>query len=160
MHLDLRKSDIAELAKRVHNNHMPACLKKNITLKATLPDSFRESILDEKLIERALTNLVSNAVKFTPQYGTVSISLSEVDGSAVMAVSDTGPGINSEEKGLVFEKYYRTKPAAGADGVGLWLAIVKSIVEAHGGSVAIESAPGKGSDFIINLPINNPAESR
>lgn len=160
MHLDLRKSDLAGLAKRVHDNHMPACLKKDITLKSSLPDSFRGSLLDEKLIERALTNLVSNAVKFTPRYGSVSITLSETEDTAVMTVSDTGPGISPEEAELVFEKYYRTKPTAGSDGIGLGLAIVKSIVEAHGGSVAIESAPGKGSDFIINLPINNPAESR
>jgi len=160
MHLDLRKSNLAELAKRVHDNYMPACLKKDISLKASLPDSSRESLLDEKLIERALTNLVSNAIKFTPRHGTVSISLAEVDGSAVMTVSDTGPGISPEDIGLVFEKYYRTKPTAGKDGVGLGLAIVKSIVEAHGGSVAVESAPGKGSDFIINLPIDNPPESR
>jgi len=160
MHLDLRKSNLAELAKRVHDNYMPACLKKDITLKASLPDSIREPLLDEKLIERALTNLVNNAVKFTPRHGAVSISLSEVDGSAVMTVSDTGPGISPEDIGLVFEKYFRTKPTAGMDGIGLGLAIVKSIVEAHGGSVAIESVPDKGSNFIINLPINNPVESR
>lgn len=159
MHLDLRGCNLAGLVKRVHDNYIPACLKKDITLKASLPDSFRESLLDEKLIERALNNLVNNAVKFTPQHGMVSVSLSEADGSAVVTVSDTGPGISPEDIGLVFEKYYRTKPTAGTDGIGLGLAIVKSIVEAHGGCVAIESAPGNGSDFIINIPINNPEES-
>ncbi len=93
MHLDMRENNLSELAKRVYDNYMPACLKKEITLKASLPDIFRESLMDEKLIERALTNLVNNAVKFTPRHGTVSISLTEMDGSAVITVSDTGPGI-------------------------------------------------------------------
>lgn len=158
MHLDLRNSNLTELVKRVHDNYMPSCLKKDISLKAVLPGSFRESILDEKLIERALANLVSNAVEFTPRRGTVSISLSEEDGFAVMTVSDTGPGISPDDIGLVFEKRCRTKPTAGADGTGNGLAMVTSIVEAHGGSVAMESAPGKGRKFTINLPINNPSE--
>ena len=106
-------------------------------------------------LRRLLFNLVDNAIKYTPQGGTVRVSVERRDEWAVLAVEDTGIGVAHEEQRKVFQRFYRSAEArSGAEGgSGLGLAIVKSIAEAHGGRVEIESAPGRGSTFRVYLPL-------
>lgn len=110
---------------------------------------------DRMQLERALSNLIGNAIKFTAGGGKVSVAATLQDGdSIVLRVSDTGPGISPETVPHVFEKYLREKGTHGRiDGTGLGLFIVRNLVEAHGGNVSVESELGKGSTFIIRLPI-------
>ena len=104
-------------------------------------------------IRQMLDNLVGNAIKYTPNEGHILVSISMQDKQIVLKVQDTGPGINQDEQGRVFEKFYRaTNAPDGVTGSGLGLAIVKSIVDSHQGRVWVESTLGKGSTFVVLLP--------
>ena len=109
--------------------------------------------VDATRLERAVLNLVQNAIKFTPPGGTVTIASSRQDSQLIVKVSDTGIGIGSEELPRIFERFYKTDHSRASVGSGLGLALVKHAVEAQGGSVKVESTQGEGSTFTIALPI-------
>ncbi|MBL7199522.1 MAG: hybrid sensor histidine kinase/response regulator [Anaerolineae bacterium] len=108
------------------------------------------------------TNLISNAVKYTPDGGRVTVSLSEQNGSLVGTVADTGIGIAENEIGLVFEEFYRSKAAKALTrmGTGLGLSIVKRIVETYHGTIRAESKVGQGTCFTFTLPVDRPSAPR
>ncbi|MBL8233336.1 MAG: HAMP domain-containing histidine kinase [Bryobacterales bacterium] len=111
---------------------------------------------DRLRCKQILYNLLSNAVRFTPRGGRVTISAEQGEGTVVMMVEDTGIGIPAEEHARIFEPYHQV-PKRGEEypqGTGLGLAIVKRLVEQHGGRVWVESAPGEGSRFLVQLPVN------
>ena len=97
-------------------------------------------------------NLLDNALRFTPENGSIQIALSEHDGDFRVAVSDIGCGIASEHLPRVFDRFYRAESSRGSDGAGLGLALVKSIVELHGGSVNIQSEIGRGTTVTLSFP--------
>jgi two-component system phosphate regulon sensor histidine kinase PhoR len=103
-------------------------------------------------------NLVDNAVRFTPQGGEVGIEAHRHDGSVEVRVADTGVGIAPDALPRLFERFYRVDPARarGDGGTGIGLAIARSVVEAHGGTIRVESEPGKGSTFSFDLPVFRP----
>ena len=104
-------------------------------------------------MERVLSNLVGNAVKFTAK-GRVEVRLDLANGFAELAVSDTGPGLPPEAMEKLFSKFFRIRrPGEKLEGTGLGLAIVKGFVEAHGGSVSAESRVGEGSVFRLRIPV-------
>jgi len=107
------------------------------------------------LLEQALVNLIDNALKYTDAEGTVTVSGRRGNGGVVVEVRDTGSGIPKEHLTRIFERFYRVDKARSrkAGGTGLGLAIVKHIAQAHGGSVSVESTPGKGSAFFIHIPL-------
>jgi two-component system phosphate regulon sensor histidine kinase PhoR len=107
---------------------------------------------DAERLERALGNLVANALRFTPAGGTVTISAEGDATDAAVSVTDTGIGIEPEQQARVFERFYKADRGRGSGGTGLGLAIFKHIVQAHEGSVAVESRPGRGSTFTMRLP--------
>jgi len=109
---------------------------------------------DGQRIEQVLANLVSNAIKFTPANGQVTISAEADPGNVRFTVADTGRGIPAGALPRVFDKFFQVQSSteSGAKGTGLGLAIVKHIVELHGGQVAVESEAGKGSRFSFTLP--------
>ena len=104
------------------------------------------------------TNLISNAVKYTPAGGRVTVTLEEENGWAVGTVEDTGIGIAPENQAKIFEEFYRTPQAKEMErrGTGLGLPLVKRIVEGHGGTIEVESALGQGSRFVFRLPLATP----
>ena len=99
--------------------------------------------------------LVDNALRYTPRGGRVDVDVARRDGSAVLAVSDTGIGIEQSALDRVFERFYRADDARNRDsgGAGLGLAIARKLVTDHGGSIAAHSAPGQGSTFTVSLPL-------
>jgi signal transduction histidine kinase len=105
-------------------------------------------------LDQAITNLVTNAIKFTP-LGSVSISAQEQHGWVVLEIRDTGIGISPEDQDKLFQKFYRVRSpdTHGIQGTGLGLAIVRSIIEAYGGQISVESFPRLGSTFTIRLPV-------
>lgn len=109
---------------------------------------------DSGKLLQVMNNLIGNAVKFTPSGGTVRISKEASNGWVVIKVSDTGPGIDDEDKGLLFSKFEQARIIhQGVEpGTGLGLSICKNIVELHGGAIGVTSSPGKGSTFEISLP--------
>jgi len=107
---------------------------------------------DPNLFERALGNLLDNALRFTPKNGSIQIALSEHDGDFEVAVNDNGCGIAPEHLPRVFDRFYRAEPSRGSDGAGLGLALVKSIVDLHGGSASIQSEMGRGTTVRLTFP--------
>ena len=99
-----------------------------------------------------ISNLVSNAIKFTPQEGTIRVAARVRDHKIVVSVVDTGPGIPQEHLSKIFDRFWRT-PGTKQKGSGLGLSIAKGIVEAHGGTIWAESQLGKGSSFFFTVPL-------
>ena len=107
---------------------------------------------DPDLFERAVGNLLDNALGFTPENGSIQIALSEHDADFEVAVSDSGCGIAPEHLPRVFDRFYRAESSRGSDGAGLGLALVKSIVDLHGGSATIQSEIGSGTTVTLRFP--------
>ena len=105
---------------------------------------------DAELLHRAISNLVLNALDAMPQGGTLTLRTWDEDGKLLIEVADTGSGLTPEECAQIFAPYYTSKQ----NGTGLGLAIVQSVVSDHGGRVRVESSPGKGTTFVIELPRN------
>ena len=128
---------------------------KEVALQTTLPQTLPLVMGNPIRLGQVVTNLVNNAIKFTPSGGTVTISARETEGEVAVDIRDTGIGIPPEDQAHVFDKFYRVKSAkvSEIEGTGLGLAIVKSIVEGHSGRVWVESEPGQGSTFGFALSI-------
>jgi two-component system, OmpR family, sensor kinase len=110
---------------------------------------------DRTRIRQAISILLDNAIKYTPQGGAVTVEVREQDSRAEVVVSDTGVGISEDELPLIFERFYRVDEARTRGGAGLGLAIARQIIEAHGGTIAVQSELGKGSTFILQIPQQN-----
>jgi signal transduction histidine kinase len=109
---------------------------------------------DERRIKQVIFNLLSNAVKFTPPGGEVDVSASRVNGEVHISVADTGPGIAPDDHDRIFENFQQTDVGLEQrDGTGLGLALSKRLVELHGGRIWLESELGKGSTFVVTLPV-------
>ncbi|HAH06959.1 MAG TPA: hypothetical protein DCM05_10610 [Elusimicrobia bacterium] len=130
----------------------PRAREAGIDLSCRVEPDLPELKLDGDLIAQVLTNLVSNALKFTPKGGRVLVSAGKGGRGVEVAVADTGVGIPPEALARVFAPFERVKNPIKAGGAGLGLAIAKSIVEMHGGHLRAESEPGKGSRFVFELP--------
>ena len=128
-----------------------------ITVRSDIPTSPVPMAVDRHRIREMLLNLVTNAIKYTPQGGTVSLGLVQEDGSVVFTVGDTGIGIAPGDLPHIFDRFWRADPARSRTGdrpgTGLGLAITKWIAEAHGGSITVQSRPGRGSVFTVRLPL-------
>lgn len=110
---------------------------------------------DEQRFAQAVENLLTNAIKFTPSGGTVELSASVAADAVVISVADSGVGMSEEEQRRAFDRFYRARGARSrsVQGIGVGLAIVKTIVDAHHGSIAIRSAPGEGTAFTLRVPV-------
>ena len=149
----------------------PQYEKKNVALKIEYAPGLPNAYIDPAKTSQVVTNLLSNALKFTESGGTVIIKavshteLSEagveVKKTILLSVTDTGIGIKPEEKELVFERYRQASSAKAVKqkGTGLGLAICKLIVEAHGGTIAVDGEPGKGTTFRFTLPIAETSQN-
>ena len=115
---------------------------------------------DAVRLRQVLDNLLANVRTHTPPLTPAAVRVRRDNGSAVLQVSDEGPGMSSDETARAFERFYRVDPSRSRDsgGVGLGLAIVSAIVNAHGGQVTVESTPGEGAVFTVTLPVEGPAE--
>ncbi|MFO8079605.1 MAG: nitroreductase family protein [Armatimonadota bacterium] len=122
-----------------------------LELKAEMQDDLTVNA-DRALIKRVLVNLLGNAVKFTPEGGSVTVEAQELDGGARVCVTDTGPGISEEEQQRLFRKFSQLDSGRKHQGTGLGLAFVKLAVDAHGGRVWVDSEPGEGSSFCFEIP--------
>jgi PAS domain S-box-containing protein len=124
------------------------------TFRVQFPPDFPTVLGDEDRLVQVLSNLISNAIKYTPDGGTITVSGRVESDRVVVAVADDGPGLPPEELQRVFERFYRadTPATKRAKGAGLGLYLAKAVVEAHGGQIWAESAPNRGATFLFSLP--------
>jgi len=151
--LDYAETDLGELADRAVQAARPAAEAKRLALTLERNGATRLNG-DASRLEQVLDNLISNAIKFTPTDGTVHVAVEPRNGTAVVRVSDTGMGIPEDEQARLFERFFRSSTASSEriPGTGLGLAITRAIVEGHRGSIAVESAQGRGTSFTVTLP--------
>jgi signal transduction histidine kinase len=116
---------------------------------------------DGTRLAQLAANLLANAVKFTPEDGRVAVTVKPEGGSAVLMITDTGIGISADDQRHVFERFYRAPSVAdrAIQGTGLGLTISKAIVEAHDGSISVQSHPGEGTTVMVRIPLG-PASKR
>jgi PAS domain S-box-containing protein len=133
----------------------PLADKKKIQLTANCPPGVTVRA-DSTRLQQILTNLLANAIKFSPDGAAVTVSAQRQEEWVRIDVVDNGPGIPLEEQKLIFESFYRAKQSRSREGAGLGLAITKRLVETHGGEFGLESEPGKGSRFYFTLPAGKP----
>jgi signal transduction histidine kinase len=152
--LELAEHDAGELVQEAAAAFRPFAQAQGITLTLALPQTSLLVRCDRARIEIALSNLIDNALKYTPAGGHVDVGAAADEAGVVrLWVQDDGRGIDTDELPYIFERFYRGKGAgASARGSGLGLALVKSVVQAHGGHVTVQSEPGHGSRFVIELP--------
>ena len=152
--LDLEEVDLKEVLAECLEAAKPVADEKQIELHAEVAET--PSMLgDRSRIGQVLDNLISNALKFTPSSGRVSVRVSRSGRDAVVEIADTGVGIPAEEQGRLFERFFRSSNATeqAIPGTGLGLTIAKTIVERHEGSIEIESTEGKGTTVRVKLPL-------
>jgi signal transduction histidine kinase/HAMP domain-containing protein len=150
--LDLRPEQPEELLRVAAEEFLPRAEDRGVQLTVQAAPALPNVAADARQLGYALHNLVDNALRYTGQGGQVTLTASAADGSVVLAVSDTGPGIPPEYLPHVFERFFRVPGQSQEGGTGLGLAIVREIVTAHGGTVACASRLGEGTTFRLTLP--------
>lgn len=155
-----KRTDLASLVETSLGSAQAQAERAHIELRTDVPSPLW-AYADPLRIGQALDNLVSNAIKYSPDGGTVSVSASFSEDWVRLSVSDTGMGMSSEDTARVFKRFFRTESArkAAISGAGLGLSITKMIVEGHGGTITCESGQGKGSTFTLTLPADGPPPS-
>lgn len=150
-----RVLDLREVAQASLDDLRGSFGAKGLTLRATLASEPLELLGDAESLRRLVDNLLTNAMRYTPEGGEVELVLERHDEQAELTVRDTGIGIDPRHQQRVFERFYRTDKARSraAGGTGLGLAIVKHVTLSHGGNVSLDSAPDRGSRFRVTLPI-------
>jgi signal transduction histidine kinase len=158
--LELRReaTDLADLAAATVEEALPGAAERGIELLLEINGRLPLEA-DAGRLRQVLDNLVSNALKFTPSGGSVTLSARNGDGPLRIEVADTGVGIPQEELGQVFSRFYRASSATrrAIPGTGLGLVIARAIVEGHGGTISLESTEGEGTRVTVTLPRSRPA---
>ena len=152
--LDLGPVDVTELVDGVSEAIQPTVAARAQTFTIDLDPGLGGIVADSALLERALLNLLSNAVKFTPEEGTVTLSVRRDGPAMTFSVTDTGIGISCEDQKRLFTRFFRSAVATvnAIPGTGLGLSIVKQIVDAHHGSITLDSVPGCGTTVAFTIP--------
>ncbi len=148
-----RPTDLADYTARLASTFRSAAERAGLTLVVDAPPLPGPVLVDREMWEKIVLNLLSNAIKFTPA-GRVEVRIAARDGDAVLTVRDTGLGIPDDEQPQLFDRFYRVSGtwSRSHEGTGIGLALVRELVELHGGSVAAESEPGRGSVFTVTVP--------
>lgn len=151
MHLNLQPVSIAELLENVIDLYQLVAEEKRITVAAEL-ESPCTGMVDPIRMRQVFANLLDNALKYTPEGGSVHISCRSREGTVIVAFADTGIGISRDEQSRIWGRLYRGDKSRSQRGLGLGLSLVKAIVHAHRGEASVQSAIGAGSVFTVSLP--------
>jgi PAS domain S-box-containing protein len=147
-----RKVEMRDVISRVIEIFTPQAREKGVTIHAAIPERGLAVTGDETKLTWAVSNLLSNALRYTPVAGRIEVEATSRAEDVTVAVSDTGPGIPPEQSERIFERFVQTPDGGGIGSAGLGLAIVRDIVQAHGGRIHLESVVGRGSRFVIEIP--------
>jgi signal transduction histidine kinase len=135
--------------------HLPMAASASIEMVVDIPETLPFVLANRRNMDEVLSNLITNAIKYSPGGGQITVSAFPVNGYLCIRVKDTGLGISEEDQGRIFQRFFRVKDEKTRfiNGTGLGLAIVKSILESHQGRIKLESRQGEGSTFSIFLPV-------
>ena len=152
---EFRETDIAELVRNTLDSYRYQIEQQGFAFEESIDSSLPKVYVDREAIARALVNLVNNALKYSADEKFLGVKLYRENGSVKLEVVDHGIGITRREQSKIFEKFYRTGDPLvhNTKGSGLGLSLVRHITQAHGGEIAVESTPGKGSKFTLSLPL-------
>ncbi|MEO8194088.1 MAG: ATP-binding protein [Gemmatimonadales bacterium] len=148
--VDATRENTEELLSDALRTLVPVASDKSLRLRLTAPDDLPDVLADRERVAQALSNLVGNAVKFSPPGDEIIVRVAVLDGELVFSVSDKGKGMNPEQLSHAFDRFWQSS-RTDRQGAGLGLAITKGIIEAHGGRIWAESMPGSGSTFYFTL---------
>jgi len=156
--IELHHVDIHPCIEDIFSHYKESCMGRDQTFELDMPQHLPMIETDEYLLRQLLTNLLDNAIKYTPKGGRIGLKVNPINESVLFEISDTGIGIPQEHIPRIFERFYRVDPARSREmgGTGLGLSIVKHIVNLHHGFVKVESTVDVGSKFIITLPQQQP----
>jgi signal transduction histidine kinase len=157
VHVHPRRTDLAGLVEASLGSAQAQAQASRVCLATDVPGPLWANV-DPLRISQALDNLVSNAIKYSPDGGSVRVSASTADGLVRLHVEDTGMGMTAADAGRVFTRFFRSPAVRDGSipGAGLGLSITKAIVERHGGSISCRTRPGHGSTFTLELPTDGP----
>jgi signal transduction histidine kinase len=152
LNLNRQSCNMGKFLEGCYNDNLRAAHEKGINLILDGLEGLPDLQVDSRHLMRVFNNLIGNAIKYTPDGGEVSIIPTSDENALHVTIADTGIGIPPEDLSRIFIKYYRSAGASGIKGTGLGLSISKTIVEAHGGGIAVESSIGGGSRFTVSIP--------
>ena len=150
LHLERRLLDVGRVAGQAADSLAPRYRAAGIRLEQTVPPTL--VVGDPDRLYQVVSNLLANAAKFTPAGGEVRLRVATEGPDALIEVGDTGPGIPEGEQSQVWDRFFRGQAGRSVAGSGIGLAVVKELVEAHGGTVAVHSSPDSGARFVVRLP--------
>lgn len=150
--LELSEVDVAGIIKNTIYNNQASALEKNINITSDIEDI--TTYLDKEKITQVVLNILSNAIRYTNEYGNINIRAYRDNNDIKIHIKDDGIGIPNDKMNYIFERFYRIDESRSKDtgGIGVGLTIVKSIVYLHGGSIYVNSVEGKGSEFVVVIP--------
>jgi signal transduction histidine kinase len=151
--LQTREADFVTVVNEVVESLRPQAEAARVAVEVSLPDGPAMVLMDPQRIEQVIANLMTNAIKFTPEGGRVRLRVCVDAARLRFEIADTGPGIPPDELPRLFHLFSQLAPGVRKGGTGLGLAISKSLVEAHGGTIGVDSEPGRGSTFWFELPM-------
>lgn len=167
--LDFRKQEQGHMKIKVNRHDLVEFLYENYLLFREYADNRQITLqfqhemdtlevwYDFRQMQKAINNLLSNALKYTPEHGVISMSIKQENNYAIIRITDTGLGIKAEEIDKIFDRFYQQpeQPESLSGGTGIGLALTKGIIELHHGSIKVTSEPGKGTTFIVSLQLGN-----
>jgi signal transduction histidine kinase len=159
MRLDRNREDLSRIMREAVELYEFVAKEAGVTVVTHLPGDL-VIMADRRRMSQVCANLIDNAIKYTPAGGRVEVTGLADRSQAVLRVADTGVGIAPEDLDRVWQRLFRADPSRGQHGLGLGLSLVKAVVEAHGGEVAVESRQGVGSQFEVRLPLAAPTGER
>jgi signal transduction histidine kinase len=149
--LNRTRFDLRFLAERAADLYLEVAEEAQITVTLELPKAV-EVEADAIRLGQAINHLLDNALKYTPKGGEVTLAVSHETSGACVTVTDTGPGVPEKERASIFRRLYRSDSSRSQRGFGLGLSLAKAIAEAHGGTITVDDAPGRGARFRLSLP--------
>ena len=152
LQLHVRPVDLNVFLDNIARAFVPLAERKHITWTRTLPEEPLHLSADPDRLEKVVTNLLSNAFKFTPEHGRIALTLHSTGEAVVIKVRDTGPGIPAEHLPKIFDRFHQVDTGTAQAGTGIGLALAKELVALHGGDIAVESEEGFGTTFTVTLP--------
>jgi heavy metal sensor kinase len=156
--LSREEIDVTGLVQEACELFQPTAEDKRVDLSCSVPDK-SHLVGDIRMIQRMLSNLLDNAIKYTPCGGSVNVSVSENDNQVTLSVKDTGWGISPTDLPRIFERFYRCDQSRSQAGIGLGLSLARAIARAHGGDITATSTLNHGSTFTVTLPKSLPSDA-